>query len=194
MVCASEGTPPTALKPMPAYGALNSSFNASAIQNHFIEPEHQGTNSIRHSFYVEPQVEDALTKGGQKGDEFSGVNTASNDDRLTGNEMWSPQPACVPFTSEPGSKDHIVHHLGTTSGPGGTSFSTENLDSRLINHDDVFLPQPGCTITAEATIGVIGSDVPVENFCTGYCFDGNTSQRENIFAPSNMQIMNDSLF
>ena len=96
--------------------------------------------------------------------------------------------------AHPGGTTFFTENLGGTAGPGGTSFSTENLDSRLINHDDVFLPQPGCTITAAATVGVMGSSVPVENFCTGYCFDGNTSQQENIFAPSNMQIMNDSLF
>ena len=57
-------------------------MNASTIQNHFIEPSHN--NQERHTDYVETQFENALTKGGQEGEEFSGINTSSNNDCLTG--------------------------------------------------------------------------------------------------------------
>ena len=44
----------------------------------------------------------------------------------------------------------------------------------------------GNTTGTIAAYNVMGSGVPVENHCTGYCFDGGSPVQENIFAPVNV--------
>ena len=51
------------------------------------------------------------------------IDTGSGNDHLTGNDMWSPAPECT-YTSEPDGNDPIVHHVGGSAGPGGTSYLT----------------------------------------------------------------------
>ena len=92
--------------------------------------------------------------------------------------------------------DPIVHHVGGTTGPGGTSYMTENLDSRLINHDDFLLVnnggstesvngtigyemQVGMGISANArgkTTGTIAALQKEDIHCTGHCFDGGSTE------------------
>ena len=77
-----------------------------------------------------------------------------------------------------------------------TGFSTENLDSRLINHDDFLLVnnggstesvngtigyemQVGMGISANArgkTTGTIAALQKEDIHCTGYCFDGGSTE------------------
>ena len=52
----------------------------------------------------------------------------------------------------------------------------------------------GKTTGTIAAYNVMGSGVPVENYCTGYCFDGGSSVQENAFAPANMQLRSDNRF
>ena len=102
-VCIEREQPSTALKTMPHYTTWGGTyFSAGPDVYH---PEFQ------------PEGDDFLKLGDIKG-EF-----ASKHDPLTGNDMWSPAPECT-YTSEPGGNDPIVHHLGGTSGPGGTSYMT----------------------------------------------------------------------
>ena len=58
-----------------------------------------------------------------KHDPLTGIDTGSGNDHLTGNDMWSPAPECT-YTSEPDGNDPIVHHVGGSAGPGGTSYLT----------------------------------------------------------------------
>ena len=44
----------------------------------------------------------------------------------------------------------------------------------------------GNTTGTIAAYNVMGSGVPVENHCTGHCFDGGSPVQENIFAPVNV--------
>ena len=67
-----------------------------------------------------------------KHDPLTGIDTGSGNDHLTGNDMWSPAPECT-YTSEPGGNDPIVHHIGGTSGPGGTSFLTEENGKAIVH-------------------------------------------------------------
>ena len=40
----------------------------------------------------------------------------------------------------------------------------------------------------------MGIGIPGENFCIGYCFDGDFSEQENIFTPADMQVRSDNFF
>ena len=44
----------------------------------------------------------------------------------------------------------------------------------------------GKTTGTIAAYNVMGSGVPVENYCTGYCFEGGSSEQGSIFAPVNV--------
>ena len=52
----------------------------------------------------------------------------------------------------------------------------------------------GNTTGTIAAYNVMGSGVPVENYCTGHCFDGGSSVQENAFVPANMQLRSDNRF
>ena len=117
---------------------------------------------------------DALTKGGQEGEELV-------------SDYWSPTPACS---------------IGETCTP---TCATGFVDDALVQQLNATVPyelQAGIGISPDAkgqTTGtiaaynVMGSGVPVENHCTGHCFDGGSSEQENIFAPVN-ELRSDNRF
>ncbi len=119
-MCIEREQPSAALKPMPAYGALNSSFIGSG--NDRIDT---GAN------------DDVLKVNGGTGityvtdgssDQFQ-LDTGSGNDRLSGVNMWSPAPACISAISGPG---------GTTSQIGyseavGLDSSTVDVVNNIID-------------------------------------------------------------
>ena len=139
---------------MPAYGALNSS----------------------------------LTVNGAVHDPLTGLDTGSGNDRITtglGEDNFTTGAGGDSFNCD----DILLGH-------GVTGFSTENLDSRLINHDDFLLVnnggstesvngtigyemQVGMGISANArgkTTGTIAALQKEDIHCTGYCFDGGSTE------------------
>ena len=106
-MCIEREQPSTALRPMPHFTTYGGShFSAGPDVYH---PEFQ------------PELNDFESPHGTY---FAGR------DPLTGNDIWSPAPECT-YTSEPGGNDPIVHHVGTTSGPGGTSFFKEDFHGTI---------------------------------------------------------------
>ena len=124
-VCIEREQPSTAVKPMPAYGALNSS----------------------------------LTVNGAVHDPLTGLDTGSGNDRITtglGEDNFTTGAGGDSFNCD----DILLGH-------GVTGFSTENLDSRLINHDDFLLVKNGgSTESVNGTIGYemeAGTDLKSDN-------------------------------
>ena len=119
--------------------------------------------------------QDPLTKGGQEGEELV-------------SDYWSPTPSCsidetcTPTCALGFADDALVQQVNGTIGyemQAGMGISP-NAKSH--------------TIGTIAAYNVMGSGVPVENYCTGYCFDGGSAEQENIFALANMQLRSDNRF
>ena len=80
----------------------------------------------------------SFTVNGAVHDPLTGLDTGSGNDRFN---QYVTGDGSDQLQLDTGSgNDPIVHHLGGASGPGGTSFFTENIH------------------------------------CTGYCFDGGTTE------------------
>ena len=142
-VCIEREQPSTALRPMPHFTTYGGShFSAGPDVYH---PEFQ------------PEVDDFLNLGDIKGD------FASKHDPLNGNDIWSPEPGCVPFTSEPGGNAPIVHHASSTSGPGGTTFfsgysEAVGLDGYMVCPEPAFLMNVGGTAGPGGSTYMTGMD------------------------------------
>ena len=110
---------------------------------------------------------DALTNGGLEGEELA-------------SKKWDPEPACGIAGSaheHPGhgsNADALVQQVNGTIGYEMQAGMNISPDAK------------GNTTGTIAAYNVMGSGVPVENHCTGYCFDGGSPVQENIFAPVNV--------
>ena len=126
-VCIEREQPSTALKPMTHFTTYcGSHFSAGPDVYH---PEFQ------------PELNDFEIPHGPH---FHGHDPVTGLDTGSGN---GPIVHHVGTTAGPGGTTYFTENIGGTSGPGGTTyftenvtgFSTENLDSRLINHDDFLM-------------------------------------------------------
>ena len=138
-------------------------FDSVTISGRHTNQVHTGIGAIND--------DDPLTgiDTGSGNDHLTGIDTGSGNDHLTGNDMWSPAPGCT-YTSEPGGHDHIVHHVGSTSGPGGTSYMTGE-NGKAIVHPS-FQPEADGYTEVEWTYlteNVSGTSGPGgTSFLTGY--------------------------
>jgi len=104
---------------MPAYGALNSSFTVNGAVHDPLTGLDTGSGNDRFNQYVTGDGSDQLQLDtGSGNDRFMGLDTGSGNDRLIGIETGS-------------GDDHIVHQVGTTSGPGGTSYFNEDFHGTI---------------------------------------------------------------
>ena len=118
-MCIEREQPSTALKTMPHFTTYGGSYFSAGPDVYHPEFQPEGDDFMKLGdikgefaskavFCPFDQPVDIITNVTGDGSDQLQLDTGSGDDRLTGN-------------------DHIVHHLGTTAGPGGTSFFTENI-------------------------------------------------------------------
>ena len=163
---------------------VGTSIKQESVADSLINPDHelgldvgpvnQGTDVWTSGSATSIQ-QDALTKGGQKGEGLV-------------SDYWSPTPACdigetcTPTCDLGFADDALVQQLNAT------------VPYELQAGMGISPDAKGNTTGTIAAYNVMGSGVPVENYCTGYCFDGGSSEQENAFAPANMQLRSDNRF
>ena len=131
---------------------------------------------------------DSLTDAGLGNNSFhQGADVLTNVSYTTDrNGVWDDP------TTWSGASASVISEACTPTCP--TGFAEDALVQQ-VNGTIGYEMQAGMGISANArgkTTGtiaaynVMGSGVPVESHCTGYCFEGGSPDQENIFAPGNV--------